>query len=294
MNKEVNKAISENDLSNNQTEAMNEIIAQLKGNISDLLEEQEQLIEFEKMNALNSLVSGIAHEMNTPIGISITAASFIESKVTEAQSLIGTHLKDQLSLTKALILIKRSNNIVQKNLRNTANLVHSFKMTSVYNDYDHLVEINFSKYIRELINYLKHHYETEKKYHSIVMNMNQDIFIKSYPEAIQRIITNLVSNSIIHGFKTTQNGLIEIDIAEDPYFCILTYRDNGKGMDANTRKRIYEPFFTTNMGKECNGLGMNIVYNLVVHKMKGQIDCNSTPGTGLEIVIKLNKKGGLI
>jgi len=265
-------------------------IKELNSTLYKLVEEQDRLLELEKMKSLNVLVNGIAHEMNTPLGNCITAASIIETELQELLSEHNTNISlNENILKNKLEIMSKSIHMVLKNLSRAVSNINNFKMTAVDTDVDNLIRFNLSKHIQEIIECLELKYELESCGHLITLEMSKEFYIESYPLAIQKIITNLFENSMIHGFSNMTRGLIKISIVEYPQYLMLNYSDNGNGTDRDTRKRIFEPFFTTKMGQGCNGLGMNIVYNLVVHKLKGQIECFSNPGSGLEIMIKLNK-----
>ena len=254
-----------------------------------MIDEQDRLVELQKMKALNGLVNGIAHEMNTPIGIGVTAASFIETELVELQNKLNSETLDSNELRSTLDIISDSVNLVRCNLKRAALLIDKFKMTAVDSETDKPIHFNLSNHIREIVDCLKYKDELGKCGHLIMTEIPDSVLIHGYPLAIKKIIATLVENSIIHGFKNTDRGLIKMSLVESSHFLVFTYSDNGHGIDGNSVKRVFEPFFTTSMGQGCCGLGMNIVYNLVVHKMKGQIECFSNPGTGLEIVIKLER-----
>jgi signal transduction histidine kinase len=127
-----------------------------------------------------------------------------------------------------------------------------------------------------------------KKYrHTIVLDIQKNLEINSYPGVFSQIITNLIINSITHGFENIEKGEIEINIKTEKKILFLIYSDNGNGISKENLKKIFEPFFTTKRGKGGSGLGLNIVYNLVTQKLGGKIDCTSTPGQGTTFMIKL-------
>lgn len=274
---------------NDQTILQEQTIKTLKRTIKELILEQDQIVEFEKMKAINGLVSGIAHELNTPLGIGITAASLVETKIMEVQNKLEKEALDVNTLLSNMSIISQSTNLLLNNLNRAVLLINNLKMTSVTTNADNPVKFNLSNYLMDIIQCLKFKEEISSSGHIIITDFPQNIYICSYPLVFREIISTLVDNSIIHGFENRSRGLIQISVIEESLFYIFKYRDNGQGLDNHNRKRIFEPFFTTKMGQRCSGLGMNIVYNLVIHKMNGQIACISKPGEGLEVVITLKK-----
>ena len=123
--------------------------------------------------------------------------------------------------------------------------------------------------------------------HSIDVTCPEELTIESYPGAFSQILTNFILNSLNHGFDKIESGKIEIEIQKNDNSLFFNYRDNGVGMSEETRSQIFDPFFTTKRNQGGTGLGMNIVYNLVSHKLQGHIECNSSLGNGVEFIIEI-------
>jgi len=249
----------------------------------------EKLLEIQKMQALNFLLSGISHTMNTPIGISVTAVSFLESELQGLQENLQLRLFDKNSINKTLDNISKSLKMVKVNLNKTVGFINHLKLTNIYYKPEELIYFNLSDHIRTIIKYLDSRDEVIKDNHLILTEIPEDIYIHSFPTAFNEILINLFDNSIIHGFDGLSGGFIKVNLVEKPHHFLLKYSDSGHGISADLNRRIFEPFFTTKMGQGSNGLGLNIVYNLVVHNLNGQIDCYCKPGRGLEILIQIDK-----
>lgn len=249
-----------------------------------------ELIEKEKMASLGNLVSGVAHEINTPLGVAVSAASFMEN----TQSRIKKKMEDQ-SLTKTDLVdylekIHETTGILNTNLHRAAELVKSFKAIAIDQHMDDVVQVHMKAYLETLLLSLKHEYKN--KGHSIQVNCAGDLVVYTRPGAISQIFTNLIMNSLIHGFATGVSGIMRIDILEKGDTLQMTYFDNGKGMSKEVLTRMYEPFFTTNRGKGGSGLGLNIVYNLVKRQLGGAIEAESIEGEFTRFIIEIPKGEG--
>jgi|GEM_PF-3100561 len=251
---------------------------------------QEQLIESEKMASLGGLVSGVAHEINTPLGVSLTAASHFQESARELQA---AYERDELSedrFERFLADAGQTAQIVLANLDRAADLIRSFKQVAVDQSTESARPIELKSYLETSVASLKP--ELKAGRHRVEIDCPDDIVIETYPGLIAQILSNLVLNSARHGFGTDiSGGEIRIDCAEDGDSVTVSYSDNGKGMAPDVLKNAFEPFFTTARKEGGSGLGLSIVYNLVTHKLQGKLTCESTPGQGVRFVISLPRQG---
>jgi len=261
-----------------------EQIRYLKERYKELQETQTQLVESEKMASLGGMVAGVAHEINTPVGVALTAITHLED---ETKALKKNYDADNMSQEDFEEYLKHSmelNKSININLNKAASLVRSFKQVAVDQTSEHDRTFNLAQYINEILQSL--HSQLKRTYITIELNLNDKLEIYSNPGAISQILSNFIMNSIIHGIGGKPKGIIKIEtIQEDDYF-ILTYSDNGKGMDKETQEKVYEPFFTTNRENGGSGLGMNIIFNLVTQKLHGTIDLETSPNNGVLFTIK--------
>ncbi len=263
--------------------------ASIEQQMKILKETQEQLIISEKMAVLGNLVAGVAHEINTPLGVGITASSALKA---EADALLA-HVKEE-SLTQRrfqefLDFLGESARLIQSNLERAGEMVQSFKLVAVDQSSEMSRSIDLRDYLAEVIQSL---YPQWKK-HSVTVEGDLRREILTVPGDWSQILTNLIVNSVKHGFKEIRGGgMILIRIYEDDGFIVLDYRDNGCGLTREQSERVFEPFFTTARGQGGTGLGMHIVYNLVTLKMKGTIQCLSmeVPGAAFHIRIPLDSR----
>lgn len=245
----------------------------------------DELIEKEKMASLGGLVSGIAHEINTPLGVSVSAASYLQAikdqLLTQMQN--GTMTKSQL--IEFLHNLEETSNILNTNLYRAAELVKSFKEISVNQITEDLSYFNFKEYMDMILLSLKHEYKNSG--HTIAIDCDESLVIKSYPGVYAQILTNLVMNALIHGLKDAENGKIEINVQKESDHLSLQFSDSGVGIPPEALPKIFEPFYTTNRGKGGSGLGLNVVYNLVTGKLNGKITCTSKVGEGTRFTIRV-------
>ena len=239
---------------------------------------QSQLTETEKMASLGGLVAGVAHEINTPVGTGVTAASFLEGRSREcADSLAaGTLRKSELDLF--FVDVVESSQMILSNLLRAAELIRSFKQVAVdrTNEERRLFRVN--EYIHHVLRSL--HSRLKKTNISVQVKCPEILEIDSFPGVFSQIITNLVINSLTHGFAEGETGEITLDVKVDERGTVFCYADNGLGMEEQVRVQMFEPFFTTARNRGGSGLGMHIVFNLVTQTLKGSIQCASSLGQG--------------
>lgn len=257
---------------------------ELNNSLSVLRSTQHQLVEKEKMAALGSLVAGIAHEINTPLGVGVTAATFLKRRADEV---MGEFTADQLSKKELEGFLKTSidsSDIISRNLERAHELIKSFKQLAMDQSTSEKRVFPVGRYIRDIVRSLG----PEFKGYQVETGVDCDDSIRIDAPAglLAQVVTNLVMNSLIHGFAESKAGSIHIGIRRSGDLLHLTYIDNGSGMDAATLKHLYEPFFTTRRGQGGSGLGMNIVYNIVYQHFRGSIQVDSEPGQGVRYDIR--------
>ena len=256
----------------------------LEQSLRELQQAQQQLVETEKMASLGGLVAGVAHEINTPVGIGLTAISHfseISRKLTEKYHRNAMSKRD---FDEFLVATDESAKIINRNLERTADLVKSFKQISVDQSSDERRTFNVKNYTDEIL--LSIHYITKKSQVKISLQCEEQLVINSYPGAFSQILSNLIINSTIHGYPNNEAGHISIKIREQDDNLILVYQDDGKGISHENLSKIFHPFFTTNRENGGSGLGLNIIYNIITNRLLGTITCNSEEGQGVEFIIR--------
>ncbi len=262
--------------------------AELSGTIERLGEAQAQLVESEKMAALGSLVAGVAHEINTPLGVSVTAASHLGEEVDHLEARLQASAPFDAQLQKSAGVIRQCVDLVMRNLERADKLVKSFKQVAVDQSSEQSREIVLKDYLAEILMSLNP--RIKRTGHTVTMECDPAIRLVTYPGAIYQTITNLVVNSLVHGFEGIDAGSMTIAASADAEQILIVYRDNGRGMSADTRRRVFDPFFTTRRGQGGSGLGMHISYNLVTQLLGGTIRCESQPGAGVKFDIRIPRR----
>ncbi|MBL0041753.1 MAG: PAS domain-containing protein [Xanthomonadales bacterium] len=257
---------------------------QLRRTLDELRLAQKQLVESEKMAALGALVAGVAHEINTPLGIGVTAASHLETESKRVQVLVAEGALKRSDLDMYLGTAADSSELILRNLKRADHLVKSFKQVAVDQSSEQRRVIELAEYLDEILTSL--HPRLKRTQHEVVVDCDPAIRVNTYPGALYQVIVNLVINSLVHGFEGIEQGRVQIAVRAEAGQIELDYRDDGRGMDESVRTRIFEPFFTTKRGQGGSGLGMHIVYNLVTQMLGGTVSCDSTPGNGVRFLVR--------
>ena len=260
----------------------------LEDSLSSLHETQSQLINSEKMASLGGLVAGISHEINTPVGISITSASHIEVELKSITDKLQSNNMKKSDLESSLEICQKGVNILTRNLRTASDLIRSFKQVAVDQSSNEFRDFNLKEYVDEVI--LSLHPKLKITNIRTINQIEESINIYTNPGSLSQILTNLILNSSIHAFQvdniSDNNNEIIVDAKLEDNILNFNYRDNGQGLDKETLDKIFDPFFTTKRGQGGSGLGMSIVFNLV-SSLEGTIEANSTPGKGVDIKIRI-------
>ncbi len=218
--------------------------AQLHAKIEELTRTRQELVQSEKMASLGRLVAGFAHELNTPLGVAVGSASMLQGEAKKINGLMEQEEVDVDELLSALDSIDKGFDLTLSNLERAANLVTSFKRTAVDQTSDDVSSFYVHEVINDTINTL--HNRFKKTDISIQVDCPNTLKVNSLPGALEQILTNLLMNSLIHGFNDGQNaGVIKINVQLDGEHLHLEYSDNGKGIAPENQEKIFEPFFTT-------------------------------------------------
>lgn len=260
----------------------------LQDTIKHLQHAQEQLVESEKMASLGRLVSGVAHEINTPVGIGVTTASYLEEEAFKFKETYHSERMRRADLENFINLVSESSELLHTNLIRASELTRSFKEVAVDQTMDDKRKFDVCTYVEEILISLKPKLRNTR--HHIHLYCDEKIEIRSYPSAFSQIITNFFMNSLIHGFDRFYPGVIKVQIEEENEYLKVSYEDNGKGILKSHLPNIYEPFFTTNRSGGNSGLGLHIVYNLVTQKLKGSIQCESRINDFTRFTVRIPKQ----
>jgi signal transduction histidine kinase len=246
---------------------------------------KDQLLESERMASLGGLVAGIAHNINVPLSVSVTATSFLQDRLKKLQD---AHAEKKLTgniMASFFSEAEQSVMLLTNNLNSAADLISSFKQITVDQTSEAEREINISAYLSEVVESLTPNFK--KTQHTIDIHCPDNLSIKCAPGVLAQILTNMITNSLIHGFEGKSKGAIKLDISEQQNNLVINYQDDGRGLDEETLKWHFDAFFTTRRGKGGNGLGTHIMYNLVTQTLGGKIEAFSEPEQGLRYVITI-------
>lgn len=255
---------------------------------TDNLATANQLIaNQEKMVALGQLVAGVAHEINTPIGIGITTASHLEHLSRQIGHSFEKGEITETEFSEYIQAMIEGNSLLQNNLDRAAKLVKSFKQIAVDQSDDALMEINLKETLLNIANSVRP--ELRKKHQThIDLQCPDDIYILSCPGSIAQVVTNLLMNAGIHAFTDGhKDRRVEISAIQENNEVLITVKDNGQGIASAVFDKIFEPFVTTKRSEGGSGLGLNIVFNLINQKLKGEIKVESEPNQFTRFTIKL-------
>lgn len=258
---------------------------ELTETIESLKQAQNELIESEKMASLGGLVAGVAHEINTPVGICLMGITHF---IDESSAIKKVYANGDLTEERFKTFLAETDEnaqLIMNNLERTAHLVRSFKQVAVDQTSNIKREFNISKYIHEILFSLSN--ITKKTKIDINIDCSDKLTVKSYPGPFSQIITNLIINSIRHGFAEGEKGNINISISQQTDCILIEYTDDGKGINRENLDKVFDPFFTTNRKNGGTGLGLHLVYNIVTNLFKGDIKCISEENQGVEFTITL-------
>ncbi|HZP13108.1 MAG TPA: PAS domain S-box protein [Nevskiaceae bacterium] len=258
---------------------------ELRAALQRLQETQAQLIRTEKLASLGGMVAGIAHEINTPLGIGVTATSAVRAWM---QRLRKAQARGQLTteeLDKFLAAVEDASTLALNNVSRAADLVGSFKEVAVDQTSEERRPVRLKHYVEEIFASLAP--SLRKAKHATRVDGPDDLVVDTFPGAIAQILTNFVSNSIMHGYPDGRAGQLVVTIRSDADGTALTYADDGAGIAAAHLPKIFDPFFTTKRGAGGSGLGLHIVHNLVTQRLGGTIEAESVEGRGAQFRIRI-------
>jgi signal transduction histidine kinase len=263
---------------------------ELTRTLNQLRNTQDELVRQEKMASLGGLVAGIAHEINTPLGICVTATSHVEEELHTWHKWQDTDTFDAKHIDEMLEELDITVRVLDSNIRRGADLVRSFKQIAVDQSSGQRRTFDLATYLDEILLSLK-----PKLKHApcaVRIECPPGILMNTFPGALSQAVTNLVVNALLHAFEGREGGTVRIVAEPDGEDVDLVVADDGVGMDAADLKRYFDPFFTTKRGSGGTGLGANIVFNQVTNVLGGTIHATSEPGSGLQVRMRLPRTRG--
>ena len=268
-----------------RTRSLEEALAQLRF-------AQQEIIQSEKLASLGRVVAGVAHELNTPIGNALTVASTIASHLDALHAQVETGTLRKSVLLQVTEESRQAVGIFVRNIERAAQLIANFKQVAVDQSSDQRRVFDTAVVTQEVLSTLS---PALRKANCILsLDLQEDIRCDGFPGAYGQVLTNLVMNAVLHGYPQGNGGVIEVKTGMGalPESFELSVKDFGEGMDADTSRRIYDPFFTTKFGQGGTGLGMNIVHGIVLKTLQGQISVHSEPGQGTVVRVYFMRNYG--
>ena len=257
---------------------------ELNASLENLKETQEQLVESKKMASLGGLVAGIAHELNTPLGVCLTTISNLKFEVSEINDSLKQGLKKS-SLNKFIESVSLSSNLLLKNIERLISLSTNFKKLAVDVSTQEKTTFNVASTFQMLVNMLE--YDKNKLSLKTSIECQKDLSISSFSDEFFQFAEQIFLNSIHHGFREKESGEIVVRASEKNDQIYIELEDNGCGIPKKHHEKIFEPFYTTDYINQHSGLGLHLVYNIVTQKLNGTIECESEENQGTKFMISL-------
>lgn len=262
-----------------------ELEARVEARNQELQRAMGQLVQSEKLAALGSLVAGVAHELNTPIGNVMAVASTLTEEAAEFSNKLLSGAARRSDVEKGAKRLLEASTLIERNATRAAKLINDFKEIAV--DQSSTRRRQFS--LRAIVEEVLHTTQPIFKGRGVHVNVDipDDLTLDSYPGPLEQILTNFLTNSVHHGFDGRDAGQIVVRASLAGERVLLDYKDNGCGIPATSLPHIFEPFYTTKLGRGGSGLGMYIVYNLVHNVLSGSVTVQSQEGQGTHITLDL-------
>jgi len=265
-------------------QAKDHLEEKVKDRTEQLANAQNQLILSEKMASLGQLVAGVAHEINTPLGNSLTALSFNTDGLRAIQKKFDDKQLTVNDFGQYLTESRESSTLMENNLRKASELVNTFKNVAVNQSVEELVDFSLKEEVDEVLITLRP--KLKQSQVKIILDIDTAIRLRSFPGAYYHIISNLIMNCLKHAFPD-DTGNINIKAQLQGEYVELSFKDDGIGMDENTLSKIFDPFYTTKRGQGGTGLGMYMTYNIVTQRLLGKVKVISEPNQGAEFIFLL-------
>jgi PAS domain S-box-containing protein len=254
--------------------------------LRNLRETQNSLIEAEKLAALGRLVAGVAHEVNNPVGISLTVASSMERKTALFAAEVARGDLRRSSLTDFLAASRDASSQLVANLNRAAELITSFKQVAADRNYSDQRTFDLGDLTEQVVMSLRPGLRKHRL--ALAIECEPNLTMNSYPGPYGQVLTNLFLNSVAHAFPNGRSGTLDIKVrAAGPDHVEIIFSDDGCGMSLDVRRRAFDPFFTTRRDQGGTGLGLHIVYSIVTNRLGGRLDLASEPGLGTRVQMVL-------
>jgi signal transduction histidine kinase len=256
--------------------------------LEELQRTQTELIQAEKLASLGQLVAGVAHEINTPLGIALTTSTLLGEESARFADAAASGRLQRSALERFVARMREGTQLLFANLTRAANLVHSFKQVAADQASGERRRFDMDEWLRDLMTSLTPLIRKAK--HEIVVECAPGIQIDSYPGALGQVLTNLLVNAVTHAYPDGRSGRITVRVTEPREDTArILFADDGAGIPPEHIGKVFDPFFTTGRSAGSTGLGLHIVYNLVTSRLQGHIRLDSRLGGGTRFTIDIPK-----
>ncbi|MDR3514673.1 MAG: ATP-binding protein [Azospirillaceae bacterium] len=253
--------------------------------LEDLKRAQAHLVQTEKLASLGSLVAGIAHEINTPIGAGVSVASTLSERVRVFRAVLDAGAMRKSTLQDFVGTVDEATGLLNRSLTTAHQLIQSFKRVAADQTSEARRSFDLALMLDEVLVTLRP--QLKRADCAVDMQVPPGIVLDSYPGPLGQVITNLVTNAQIHAFDGQTGGHITISAIPEPTCVVLMVGDDGRGIEPDQLPRIFDPFYTTKLGAGGTGLGLSIVHSIVVKTLQGRIAVVSVPGRGTAFTMTL-------
>ena len=259
--------------------------AQLQDAMENLHRSQDELSRSEARATLGTLVAGVSHELSTPMGNSMMTASTLTAQAQDFQKLLASGALRRSDLNHFVTQVHEGNELMLRNLERAVDLLKNFRQVAADQASEQRRVFNLRQVVQEITDTLAP--SLKHMPHRMVQDVDADIRMDSYPGPLGQVVINLINNAYLHAFDGMAQGEFTIHARAEAATVTLTFRDNGKGIAPDILERMFEPFFSTKIGRGGTGLGMSIVENLVTKTLGGQLKLHSELGVGTTVVVTL-------
>lgn len=286
--REQRRLVKVSDRLQHQLASVNQELARRRAEAEEALarlkEAQETLVQAEKLASLGALVGGVAHEINTPVGIALSCASHLADATAHMRALFDADDIGIDDFERYMETATDTTQLILSNCERAAALIRSFKQVAVDRTSSERRHFDLGSYIAETLASLGP--RIRQAGHRVQIECPPGLMIDGYPGALSQVLTNFVMNSVVHGYDEGQGGMLSITVDQpSPDMVRLVYSDDGRGIAEEHKGRIFDPFFTTRRGAGGTGLGLHIVYNLVTGPLEGHLSVDSAAGTGTRFTL---------
>lgn len=258
--------------------------------LEQLKSTQQALIESEKLSSLGALVAGIAHEVNTPLGVIVTGTSLASKDIQDIETMLQSGSVSRQRLADSLSNVRSAIELTLHNAQRASLLIGNFKQIAVDQTSESLREIELGAYVEDILHTLSPMLKKSRIEYRV--RYEEPVSMSSYPGAIAQIISNLAANVVVHAYEQGEEGWCEFSVKKVGEKALIVCRDGGKGIPEENLGKVFDPFFTTKMGQGGSGLGLSIVYGLVVKKLRGRIRVSSSMAAGTEFEVEVPLRAG--